>query len=76
MEFIIQIHYLFFHQELTSNTDQIIIKCQFLQNKIAKWSGFLMPFECWTANHLNTGQIDAILFSYVLVWYLNGWSST
>ena len=27
-------------------------------------------------NHLNTGQMDAILFSYVLVQYLNGWSST
>ena len=27
-------------------------------------------------NQLNTGQIDAILFSYVLVWYLNGLSST
>ena len=26
-------------------------------------------------NHLNTLQMDAILFSYVLVWYLNGWSS-
>ena len=29
-------------------------------------------FEC----HLKTGQIDAILFSYVLVRYLNGRSST
>ena len=27
-------------------------------------------------NHLNTGQTDATLFSYELVWYLNGWSST
>ena len=26
--------------------------------------------------HLNIGQMDAILFSYVLGWYLNGWSST
>ena len=23
-------------------------------------------------NHLNTEQLDAILFSYVLVWYSNG----
>ena len=30
-----------------------------------------LVFKC----HLNTGQ-DAILFSYVLVRYLNGWSST
>ena len=24
----------------------------------------------------NYGQMDDILFSYVLVWYLNGWSNT
>ena len=39
-----------------------------------------LVFEChWNKgqpNHLNTKQMDAILFSYVLVWYLNGWSST
>ena len=29
-------------------------------------------FEC----HLNSCQIDVMLFSYVLVWNLNGWSST
>ena len=37
-------------------------------------------FECYLntgqPNHLNTGQMDAILFSYVLVQYSNGWSST
>ena len=37
-------------------------------------------FECHLItgqpNHLNTGQIDLILFSYVLVWYLNERSST
>ena len=27
-------------------------------------------------NHLNTRHIDTILFSYVLVWYLNGWYGT
>ena len=27
-------------------------------------------------DHLNTRKMDAILFSYVLVWYSNGWSST
>ena len=36
-----------------------------------------LVFECHSntrqPSHLNTGQI---LFSYVLVWYLNGWSST
>ena len=26
--------------------------------------------------HLNTGQMDAILFSYVWVQYLNDWAST
>ena len=35
---------------------------------------YLNAFE--QLNHLNTGQMDAILFSYVLVRYLNGRSST
>ena len=35
------------------------------------WMPNGLAFEC----HLNPGQMDAILFSYVLVWYLNGWSS-
>ena len=37
-------------------------------------------FECHLKtgqpNHFNNGQMDAILFSYVMVWYLNGQSST
>ena len=28
------------------------------------------------SDHLIMGQMDAILFSYVLVWHSNGWSST
>ena len=37
-------------------------------------------FECHLntgqPDHLSTKQMDTILFSYVLVWYSNGWSST
>ena len=44
-----------------------------------KWSkrGW-MPNDLSTLqqNHLNTRQMDAILFSYVLVRYSNGWLST
>ena len=44
------------------------------------WMPNGLVFECHSdtvqPNHLNTRQIDAILFSYVLVWYLNGRSST
>ena len=44
------------------------------------WMPNGLVFEC----HLNTGQpthlnlvqMDDILFSYVLVWYSNGWSGT
>ena len=32
----------------------------------AKWYGFLKPFEYWTAR-----QMDAILFTYVLLQYSN-----
>ena len=39
-----------------------------------------LAFECHLntrqPKHLNTRQMDAILLSYVLVWYSNGWSST
>ena len=39
-----------------------------------------LVFECHLytrqPNHLNTRQMDTILFSYVQVRYLNGWSST
>ena len=39
-----------------------------------------LVFECHLnygqPNHLNSGQMDTILFFYVLVWYTNGWSST
>ena len=39
-----------------------------------------LVFECHLntvkPNHLNNGQMDAILFSYVLVQYSNGQSST
>ena len=52
---------------------------------VFKWSkrGW-MPngpvFECYLntgqPDHLNTGQMDTILYSYVLVQYLNGQSST
>ena len=31
---------------------------------------------CQMVWNLNTGPMDAILFSYVLVWYSNGQSST
>ena len=30
----------------------------------------------WGFEYLNTGQMDTILFSFVLVWYSNGWSNT
>ena len=44
------------------------------------WMPNDLVFECHLnteqPNHLNTGLMDAILFSYVLVQYLNGWSST
>ena len=52
---------------------------------VFKWSkrGWMpngLVFECHLntgqPNHLNTAQMDAILFSYVLVWYSNDWSST
>ena len=33
-----------------------------------------MQFEYWP-DHFNTVQMDAILLSYVLAWYLNGQSS-
>ena len=33
-------------------------------------------FNARQPDHLNTRQIDAILFSYVLVCYSNGWSIT
>ena len=40
----------------------------------------ILVFKCHMKTgqpiHLNTWQMDAILFSYVLVWYWNGWSST
>ena len=44
---------------------------------VSEWSkqGWMpngVIFEC----HLNTGQMDAILFSYVMAWYSNGQSST
>ena len=59
---------------------------EFLTCSVFKWSkrGW-MPygpfFECHLntghPNHLNTGQqMDAILFSYVLVRYLKGWFIT
>ena len=48
-----------------------------------KYSGDLNTKLVWYSNgqkevecHLNTGQMDALLFSFVLVWYLNGRSST
>ena len=41
-----------------------------------KLSNFWMPLESEQPDHFNTGPMSAILFSYVLVWYLNGWSST
>ena len=40
----------------------------------AKWSGIWMPFEYWTAGPFEYWKIDTILFSYVLVRYLNDWS--
>ena len=44
------------------------------------WMPNGLVFECHLntgqPNHLNTGQMDNIIFSYVLVWYLNGRSST
>ena len=40
----------------------------------------VLVFKChentWQPNHLNTRQMVAVLFSYVLVWYLIGRSST
>ena len=45
------------------------------------WMSNGLEFKCHLntrqPNHLNTGQMNAILFSYVLVWYSNdGQSST
>ena len=47
----------------------------------AKWSEILGPvfkgyLNTGLPNHLKTEKMDAIFFSYVLVWYLNGQSST
>ena len=53
----------------------------------SKYSGNLNMDQVWYSNgqkevgcqmvqYLKVGQMDAILFSYVLVWYLNGQSST
>ena len=42
----------------------------------AKWCVFKCHLNTGEPNHLNTGQMDAILFSDVLVWYLNGQSRT
>ena len=43
-------------------------------------SAALLLFKCHLntrqPDHLNTGQMDALSFSYVLVPYSNGWSST
>ena len=44
------------------------------------WMPNGMVFKCHLntkqPNHLNTGHMDAILFSYLLVKYSNGWSGT
>ena len=44
------------------------------------WMPNILVFKCHLhtrqPDHLNTGQMDTILFNYVLVGYSNGWSST
>ena len=42
----------------------------------AKWCGIWMPLNTAQLNRLKTGQMDAILFFYVLVQYSNVWSCT
>ena len=42
----------------------------------AKWSGFECHLNTGQPNQLNTVQMDAISFSYVLVQYSNGRSSS
>ena len=37
----------------------------------AQWSGICMPFNTRQTGHFNTKQMDAILFSFVLVEFLN-----
>ena len=37
---------------------------------------YLNALEYLTTDHLNSGQMDTMLFSYELVWYFNGRSST
>ena len=44
---------------------------------VFKWSKRdWMPNDMVFTCHLITGQMDAILFSYLLVKYSNGWSGT
>ena len=44
------------------------------------WMPNILVFKCHLhtrqPDHLNTGQMDTILFNYVLVGNFNGWSST
>ena len=42
----------------------------------ARWYGMECHLNIIQPDHLNTGQMDAILFLYVLVQYWNGWSGT
>ena len=42
----------------------------------AKWYEFKCHLNTRQPDHLNTRLLDAILFSYALVWYSNGPFST
>ena len=75
-----------FEEWCTNELNMIIMpgKSFFIKIQLgSKFSGDLNTELVWYLNgwkevgcHLNAGQMDAILFSYVLVQYSNGWSST
>ena len=47
-----------------------------LNTELVGYSNGRKKVEYRHPDHLNTGQMDSTLFSYVLVRYLNGGSST